>query len=41
LAGDLGFIEKSELGALEKNISEIERMLTVLIRSSEKKPLNP
>jgi len=40
LVGDLGFIEKSELGT-QKNIAEIERMLTALIKSLENKPLNP
>jgi hypothetical protein len=41
LAGDLGFIEKSELGTRKKDIAEIERMLTALIKSLENKPLNP
>jgi len=41
LAGDLGFIEKSELGTPRKDIAEIERMLTALIKSLENKPLNP
>jgi len=41
LAGDLGFIEKSELDTLKKDIAEIERMLTALIKSLENKPLNP
>ena len=41
LAGDLDLIEKSELGALKKDIAEIERMLTALIKSLENKPLNP
>jgi len=40
LAGDLGFIDKSELGTLLKGIAEIERMLNTLIRSLENKPLN-
>ncbi|MBW1742860.1 MAG: hypothetical protein JRJ47_05450 [Deltaproteobacteria bacterium] len=40
LAGDLGFIKKSELGTLIKDIAEIERMLTALIKSLENKPLN-
>jgi four helix bundle protein len=41
LAGDLDFIEKSELGPLKKGIAEIERMLKGLIKSLENKPLNP
>ena len=41
IAGDLNFIEKGELGKLKKNIAEIERMIKVLIRSLESKPLNP
>ena len=31
----------SELGPLNKDISEIERMLKALIKSLENKPLNP
>ena len=41
LAGDLDFIEKGELGTLQKDIAEIERMLKALIKSLENKPLNP
>jgi four helix bundle protein len=41
LAGGLDLIEKSELGTLKKDIAEIERMLTALIKSLENKPLNP
>jgi four helix bundle protein len=41
LAGDLGFIEKGELGTIKKDIAEIERMLKALIKSLENKPLNP
>jgi len=41
LAGDLGFIEKGELGTAKKYIEEIERMLKSLIKSLENKPLNP
>jgi len=41
LAGDLGFIEKGELGTLKNDIAEIERMLRALIKSLENKPLNP
>ena len=41
LAEDLDLIEKGELGKLNKNIAEIERMLKALIKSLENKPLNP
>ena len=41
LAGYLELIEKGELGTLQKNIAEIERMLKALIKSLENKPLNP
>ena len=41
LAGDLGFIEKGELGAAKKDIAEVERMLKALIKSLENKHLNP
>jgi four helix bundle protein len=39
-AGDLGFIEKGELGTAKKDIAEIERMLKALIKSLENKHLN-
>ena len=35
LAGDLDLIEKGELGTLQKDIAEIERMLKALIKSLE------
>ena len=41
LAGDLGVIEKSELGTAKKDIAEMERMLKALIKSLENKHLNP
>ncbi len=41
LAGDLDLIEKGDLGPLNKDITEIERMLKALIKSLENKPLNP
>jgi hypothetical protein len=41
LAGDLGFIEKSELGTVKTTITKIERMLKALIKSLENKHLNP
>jgi four helix bundle protein len=41
LAGDLGFIEKGELDTAKKEIAELERMLKALIKSLEKKHLNP
>jgi four helix bundle protein len=40
LAGNLDLIEKGELGPLNKDIAEIERMLNALIKSIENKPLN-
>ena len=41
LAGDLDLIEKGELGTLNKDIAEIERMLKALIKSLKNKPLDP
>jgi len=41
LAEGLDLIEKSELGTIEKDIAETERMFAALIKSLEKKPLNP
>jgi len=41
LAGNLDLIEKGELGTLKKDITEMERMLNVLIKSLENKPWNP
>ncbi len=41
IAGDLGLIEKGELGTAKKDIAEIERMLKALIKSLENKHLNP
>ena len=41
LAGDLDLIENGELGTLEKDIAEIERMLKALIKFLENRPLNP
>ena len=41
LAGDLDLIEKGELGTLQKDIAEIERMLKALIKSLENRPLDP
>ena len=41
LAGDLDLVEKGELGKLNKDIAEIERMLKALIKSLENKTLNP
>ncbi len=38
-AGDLGFIEKGELGTAKKYIAEIERMLKALIKSLDNKHL--
>ena len=41
LVGDLDLIEKGELSTLNKDISEIERMLKALIKSLENKPSDP
>ena len=44
LSGDLGYIPKPVINALQENFAEIERMLMALIRSLEKKclkSLNP
>ena len=41
LAGDLDLIENGELGTLEKDIAEIERILKALIKSLENRPLDP
>jgi hypothetical protein len=41
LAGDLGLIEKGELGTAKKDIAEIARMLKALIISLVNKHLNP
>jgi len=41
LSGDLGYIKKEKLNIIQKDIEEIERMLKALIRSLEKKHLNP
>ncbi len=39
--GDLGLIEKGELGTAKKDMAEIERMSKALIKSLENKHLNP
>ncbi len=39
LAGDLGFIDKGELGTAKKDIAEIDKMLKELIKSPENKHL--
>ena len=41
LVGNLDLIEKGELGTLKKDIAEIERMLTAMIKFLENKHLNP
>ena len=41
LSGDLGFISIEELGLAKQDIAEVERMLMGLIRSLERKYLNP
>ena len=37
MAGDLGCIERGELGTAKKDVAEIERMLKALIKSLEMK----
>ncbi len=39
MSGDLGFIEKGELGTAKKDIAEIARMLKALIKSLYNKHL--
>jgi len=41
LSGDLGYMKSERLGEIQKAIEEVERMLKVLIKSLEKKHLNP
>ena len=41
LSGDLGYIVKQKLSGLHRDIGEVERMLKALIKSLEKKRLNP
>ena len=41
LSGDLELIKEDVLGAVKKEIEEVERMLKALIKSLENKPLNP
>ena len=41
LAGDLDLTKQDELGALEEDIAEVERMLKALIKSLENRPLDP
>jgi len=41
LAGDLDFIDKGNLRAVNNDIAEIERMLKAFIKSLNNKPLNP
>jgi hypothetical protein len=36
LSGDLGFIKGEDLGKLQKDLGDIERLLKALIRSLEK-----
>jgi len=40
LAEDLDLIEKTELGTLKKDLSEIERMIKTLIKSLKIKRFN-
>ena len=41
MAGNLDSIEKGELGTLQKDIAEIERMLKALIKFLANRPLDP
>ena len=41
LSGDLGYIETGKLEILQEGIGEVERMLKGLIKSLERKPLDP
>ncbi len=41
LSGDMGYIETDKLKILQEGIGEVERMLKALIKSLEKKHLNP
>jgi len=41
LSGDLGYIETGKLEMLQEGIGEVERMLKALIKSLEKKALDP
>jgi four helix bundle protein len=41
LSSDLGYIEKADLEGLLKSVGDIERMLKALMRSLQKKSLNP
>ena len=41
LAGDLGYIKSAQLKEVQKDLAEVERMLKALIKSLEKKHLNP
>ena len=41
LSGDLGYIETGKLEILQEGIGEVERMLKALIKSLERKALDP
>jgi len=41
LAGDLDYIKNDRICKLQSDIGEVERMLKALIKSLEKKHLNP
>ena len=41
LSGDLGYIETGKLEILQEGIGEVERMLKGLIKSLERKALDP
>ena len=40
-AGDLEYIETDDLGEIQKDLCDVERMLKALIKSLEYKRLNP
>jgi four helix bundle protein len=41
LGGDLGFINKRDLGVVKEGAAEVERMLMALIKTLENKHLAP
>jgi len=41
LAGDLGFIGTEDFSSATESVKEVERMLKALIKSLEKKTLDP
>ena len=41
ISGDLGYVEKERFGELRGEIGDVERMLKALIKSLERKHLEP